>query len=72
MNLRLTEHARLKMKQRGISIEDVEEAVRYSDKTERDKIDEELVHFIEKLHSKQLRVLAKVSGDDIDYNKCVL
>jgi hypothetical protein len=65
MNLRLTKHARLKMKQRGISIEDVEEAVRYSDKTERDKIDEELVHFIKRLHSRYLRGIAKVSGDNM-------
>jgi len=29
------------------------------------KIDEELVHFIKRLHSRYLRVIAKVSGDDM-------
>jgi len=65
MNFRLTNHAKLKIRQRGISIGDVEETVRSPDKTERDKIDRELTHFIKELHGKYLRVIAKFARDDM-------
>ena len=65
MIIRLTNHAKGKIKHRGISIQDVEETVRNPDKSERDKVDEELTHFVKRFHDRYLRVIVKNVKDDI-------
>jgi len=43
----------------------VEETVRNPDKSERDKVDEELTHFVKRFHDRYLRVIVKNVKDDI-------
>ncbi len=59
MNFKLTNHAKEKINQRGIRIEDVEEAIRNPDKKALDRTDERLIHFIKKFQDRHLRVIVK-------------
>ena len=54
-----------KINQRGISIEDVEEAIRNPDKKALDRTDERLIHFIKKFQDRHLRVIVKTDRNDI-------
>jgi len=65
MNFKLTNHAKEKINQRGIRIEDVEEAIRNPDKKALDRTDERLIHFIKKFQDRHLRVIVKTDRNDI-------
>jgi len=65
MKFKLTNHAKEKINQRGIRIEDVEEAIRNPDKKALDRTDERLIHFIKKFQDRHLRVIVKTDRNDI-------
>jgi len=58
-NIYLTNHARVKMDERAISLEMVEEVINNPDITLKDKIDDSVSHLIKKFESKYLRVLLR-------------
>ena len=55
----LTEHAKLKIKERSVSIEHVKQAIVQPDLTKIDKFDNSVNHYIKKFGEKYLRVLAR-------------
>ena len=56
----ITNHARVKMDERAISVEMVEEVINNPDSSHKDKIDDSVLHLIKKVGTKFLRVLVRV------------
>lgn len=60
MEITFTKHAQLKIKQRGISLDDVKTVIEQTQNTEGDKFDDTLTHFIGKTGGRYLRVIARL------------
>ena len=58
-DIKLTEHARRKILERNIIIEQIKEVISNHEKSEMDKFDSSLVHLIKKMDNKFLRVIGK-------------
>ncbi len=61
-NIFLTNHAKLKMKERNISLTLVEKAITNPDLTVMDKLDSSVLHVIKKIGTKYLRVLMRTEN----------
>ena len=59
VNIRLTKHAKFKIEERGISLEDIKEVINTHLFIEKDKFDTTLVHLIGKIEGKYLRVIGR-------------
>jgi len=59
MIVKFTMHAKLRLKERDIAVEEVEKAVKNYDMIESDRFDPSVVHYIKKMDDKFLRVIAK-------------
>ena len=59
IDIKLTMHARSKILERNIIIEQIEEVILNHEKSEMDKFENSLVHLIKKMDTKFLRVIGK-------------
>lgn len=59
INIKLSKHAKIKMKERNISSDDVKDVILMPETTKSDKFDKSLVHFIGKRERKYLRVIGR-------------
>ena len=59
MVIKFTKHAKLRLKDRNLSIKEIEEAVKNYDVVVPDKFDPLVIHYIKKIQDKFLRVIAK-------------
>lgn len=59
IDIKLTMHARNKILERNIIIEQIKEVILNYEKSEMDKFDSSLVHLIKKMDNKFLRVIGK-------------
>lgn len=59
IDIKLTMHARNKVLERNIIIEQIKEVILNYEKSEMDKFDSSLVHLIKKMDNKFLRVIGK-------------
>ncbi|MBL1214011.1 MAG: DUF4258 domain-containing protein [Ignavibacteriae bacterium] len=64
-NIVLTNHAKIKMKERSISLSMVEKTIAKPDFTKTDNFDNQIIHYIKKFGKKYLRVLARIENDRI-------
>jgi len=64
MIIKLTKHAKLKLDQRNISLEDVKAVVSGPELTEPDRFDDSLIHFIGRLNDRFLRVIGKREAEE--------
>lgn len=66
MTIKLTKHAKTKMSQRNIVLDDVREIVLSPDFVEQDKYDKSLKHFIGSKSGKYLRIIGRqVSTEEL-------
>lgn len=63
-NICLTDHAKIKMNERSISLSMVEKTINNPDSTTADKFDNSVIHFIKKVGTKYLRVLARSDNNN--------
>ena len=59
MIIKLTKHAKMRLEDRGLTFERIEEVIKNYDFLEEDKIDPLITHYIKKIDKKFLRVIAK-------------
>ena len=59
MIVKFTVHAKLRLRERDITVEKVEKAIKNYDMIESDRFDPSVVHYIKKMDDKFLRVIAK-------------
>ncbi|MHB1681128.1 MAG: DUF4258 domain-containing protein [bacterium] len=57
--VKLTKHAKIKIKERNISLNIIEKIISNPEMIENDKIDESLVHFIGKVDGRYLRIIGR-------------
>ncbi len=62
MNLIFSEHAKLRLKGREISMEMVKRVVENPNLTDTDYYDEDIIHFFGKIDERVLRVICKPQG----------
>jgi hypothetical protein len=63
ISIMLTEHAKVKIKERGISTLAIRDAIENPDRVEADKFDDQLSHFIKRINERFLRVIGKREDD---------
>jgi len=57
--IKLTDHAKLKMKQRAITLEEIRKVILNPESIEYDKFDKDLMHYIGRIRGKYLRIIVK-------------
>ncbi|HOO15134.1 MAG TPA: DUF4258 domain-containing protein [Candidatus Marinimicrobia bacterium] len=62
--IKLTDHAKLKMKQRNIKLAEIRKVISNPENREADKFDKDLMHYIGKVRGKHLRVIVKQADKD--------
>ena len=65
VTIKLTKHAKGKIAQRGIYLDDVRKAVLTPELTKTDKFDDSLIHFIRKVRGRFLRVIGRWESEDV-------
>ena len=62
-NIFLTNHAKIKMEERAISLSMINETIKNPDSIIQDKLDATISHFIKKFEEKHLRVLLRKENE---------
>ena len=64
MTIKLTKHAKLKIEQRKLSLDDINRIVEKPDLIEYDKFDKSLIHYIGRVEDKFLRIIGRWESRD--------
>jgi len=62
-NIFLTNHAKIKMEERAISLSMIKETIKNPDSIIQDKLDATISHFVKKFEGKHLRVLLRKENE---------
>jgi phosphopantetheine adenylyltransferase len=64
MIIKLTNHAKIRLKDRNLTIKEIEETIKNYDTVKPDKFDPLVIHYIKKMDNKFLRVIAKWKDEE--------
>jgi uncharacterized DUF497 family protein len=64
MTIKLTNHAKTKISQRSIELEDIRNVALNPDLIETDKHDKSLIHFIGKIGGRFLRIIGRMESEE--------